>query len=148
MAGARYGIPGQDCEDVVHSAIVDFLLQSQRYPTADPGLLIVITRRRCIDYLRTEQARSKKLISLDVMPENDPRLVHGDAYAQGLLDGIALAMAWLKIAPRCQKLLRERFFRQVTLEDLADRLGEHAGAVKRYMSRCLERLRTMMVARV
>jgi RNA polymerase sigma factor (sigma-70 family) len=148
MVGARYGVPVQDCDDVVQTAVLDFLLQARKYSTIDPGLLVVITRRRCVDYLRSQEYQARKTVSLDVLPENDPRLVHGDAYAQGLLDGIALAMAWLKITPRCQQLLRERFFRQVGVDDLARRLGEHAGALKRYMSRCLARLRSMLAARV
>lgn len=148
MVGSRYGVPAQDCDDVVQTAVLDFLLQSRKYASIDPGLLVVITRRRCVDYLRSQEHQARKTVSLDVLPEHDPRLVHGDAYAQGLLDGIALAIAWLKITPRCQQLLRERFFRQVRVDDLATRLGERAGAVKRYMSRCLERLRSMLVARI
>jgi DNA-directed RNA polymerase specialized sigma24 family protein len=147
MIGARYGVPPQDCEDVVQSAVVDFLLQSQRYKAADPGLLVVIARRRCMDYWRSRQLHAARFISLELIPENDPRVVRGDEYAQGLLDGIGLALSWLKITPRCRQLLSERFFRHTAACDLAVSLGETPGAVKRFMSRCLEKLRILLGAR-
>ena len=147
MAGRRYGIPAQDCEDVVHSAVVDYLVQSGRYPTADPGLLVVIARRRCIDFWRSRQMTRAHFVALDSLPSEDPLLGRGDEYALGLMDGIGLALAWLKITPRCRQLLAERFFRRRTATELAAAAGDPPGAVKRFMSRCLERLRTVLDAR-
>lgn len=150
MVASRYGIPVEDCEDVVQSAVVDFLLQSRRYGKVNPGLLVVITRRRCADFWRSEEVRSRFIVSIETVPENDPRhpMCRGDEYAKGLLDGIALALAWTKITSRCQKLLSERFFRQAPVRDIAKAIGDTEGTVKRYMSRCLARLRTIIESRI
>jgi len=149
MVGSRYGIPEDDCEDVVQSAVVDFLLQSRRYGKVDPGLLVVIARRRCADFWRTQQLRARHMISIEAVPEGDSRhpMSRGDEYAKGLLDGIALALAWTRITSRCQKLLSERFFRQAAVRDIARAIGDNEGTVKRYMSRCLAKLRTIIEGR-
>ncbi len=146
MVTRRYQIPAQDCEDVVQDAIVDFLLQRKKYATLEPGLLVVIARRRCADYWRSKGTFSGQTDSLELIRENDPRLPtgQGDKYVDGLLDGIALAVAWPKITERCKDFLTRRFFGDEAVREIAKSVGDAPGTVKRYMSRCLAKLRAAM----
>jgi len=147
LTTVKYGIPAQDADDVVQSAILDFLLQARRYETSEPGLLVVIARRRCMDYWRNRKLQLSRMIPLERVPDDDRHVVQGDAYAEGLIDGITLAFGWVKITPRCQQLLSERFLRQTRSREIARAIGEKREAVKRHMSRCLEKLRLLMEAR-
>jgi DNA-directed RNA polymerase specialized sigma24 family protein len=141
----RYRIPAQDGEDVLQDAIVDFLVQARRCERAQPGLLVVIARRRCADYWRRCYA-DPHVLPLDAVAGEDPRhpVVRGDEYADGLADGIALAHAWPVITARCRQYLARRFWKLERARDIANSTGDRPETVKRFMSRCLAKLRTLM----
>ena len=146
MAIRRYHVPSQECEDILQDAVVDFLLQRRKYQDLQPGLLVVITRRRCADYWRSRGTQAGQTDSLDLLRENDPRLPlpQGDEYVDGLLDGIALAMAWPKMTERCKDFLFRRFFGNEEIREIAKSAGDREGTVRRYLSRCLAKLRAVM----
>ena len=142
----HYGIPAQETDDVIHEAILDFLVQAQRLETVKPGLLVVIARRRCIDYWRRRENHPGRHVSLDQLSEDDSRhpVAAGNEYVDGLKDGIALASAWHEISARCREYLARRFWKHEATRQIAASAGDRPESVKRFMSRCLAKLRVLM----
>jgi DNA-directed RNA polymerase specialized sigma24 family protein len=141
---ARFGfrVPPQDVEDVLQQASIDFLLHSRRGARATSGLMIVITRRRCLDYWRGHYRSGIKEVALDELREGDAAYpVECAPAAQQTLDGWRLARTWSSLPATCRELLARRFWKQEKTADLARMQGRRPDSVKRFISRCLGRLR-------
>jgi RNA polymerase sigma factor (sigma-70 family) len=142
----HYGIPAQETDDIVHEAVLDFLIQARRVERVQPGLLVVIARRRSVDYWRRRESRPGRQVSLDQISEADSRqpVAEGDDPADGLQDAVALAGAWHEISARCRQYLARRFWKREPTNQIAASSGDRPESVKRFMSRCLAKLRLLM----
>ncbi len=142
---AEYGfrIPRQDVDDVLQQAAVDFLMHARRGAQASAGLMIVITRRRCLDFWRSQYRARQRDVTLDQVREEDPAYLVECDYSsdQATLDGVRLAQTWPSLSENCRAVLARRFWQNQRTADVADRLGYKPGTLKRMISRCLGRLR-------
>ncbi len=132
-----FGIPAQDAEDVLQEALLQYFVEQNRRASVTEGLLVVITRRRCQDYWRSRRMGGDPL-SLD---ESELALGDDGVLARRLYAGACIAQAWPCISPSCRRVLARRFWRQARTDDLAQLWGYKPGTLKRFISRCLERLR-------
>ena len=141
---ARFGfrIPVQDVEDVLQQAAVDFLLQARRGGRASAGLMVVIVRRRCLDYWRRRYRGGAKEVSLDELHEADvayPIECAPDAEAASA--GVRLLQTWPSLSESCRQVLASRFWKNRRTADLAQTMGYKPDSLKRMISRCLGKLR-------
>lgn len=142
IAAFGYGIPSQDVADLLQDAFVQFLLERRRRPAVTDGLLVVIVRRRCQDYWRSRWVRGH------VLPmEVADRVGDGGLLARQLYAGACVAQAWPCISPTCRRILAYRFWRELSTREIAGLLGYRAGSLKRFISRCLARLRAHLQGR-
>jgi DNA-directed RNA polymerase specialized sigma24 family protein len=141
---ARFGfrIPSQDVDDVLQQAAVDFLVQSRRGGRASGGLMVVITRRRCLDYWRSRYRTGVQEVALDELREGDSSYpVECAPEAETVVAGLHLAQRWPSLSANCRQVLASRFWKHQKTADLAATLGYKQDSLKRMISRCLGRLR-------
>lgn len=131
-----FRVPSQDVEDLLQDACVQFLLERRRRPVVTDGLLVVIVRRRCQDYWRSRSAHGEAIPLEEADLDGD-----GGRMARQLYAGARVAQAWPCISPTCRHVLAYRFWQEVPTQELADILGYRPGSLKRFISRCLARLR-------
>ena len=143
IAEHAYKIPAQDVDDVLQQAAIDFLLHARRGARATTGLMIVITRRRCLDFWRTSYRTRKKEIALDELREDEsPCIAECEMpEAEAAADGMRLARTWPSLSDNCRHVLARRFWQNQRTADLAERMGYKRETLKRMISRCLGRLR-------
>lgn len=142
IAEFGYRIPDQEIDDVLQQAAVDFLSHARRGARASAGLMIVITRRRCLDYWRMRY-RGQRDVNIDELHEDHPAYFACDASAadEAARDGVRLARTWPLLSENCRDVLARRFWRNQKTADVAERLGYKAETLKRMISRCIGRLR-------
>lgn len=142
LAERAFRIPAQDVDDVLQQAAVDFLLHARRGARASAGLMIVITRRRCLDFWRTRYSR-KREVALDELRDDEPACPDESDFpdAGSLAEGARLARTWPSLSDNCRHVLARRFWQNQRTADLADRMGYKRDTLKRMISRCLGRLR-------
>ncbi|MGH9443385.1 MAG: RNA polymerase sigma factor [Thermoanaerobaculia bacterium] len=143
----RHGfrIPAQDVDDVLQQACVDFLVQSRRGARAAGGLMVVITRRRCLDYWRSRYRPGAKEVAIDELHEEDRAYpVECAPEPESVAAGMKLARTWPSLSEGCRQVLASRFWRDRRTADLAATMGYKADSVKRMISRCLGKLRRSM----
>ena len=141
---AQFGfrIPAQDVDDVLQQAAVDFLLQSRRGARATGGLMVVIARRRCLDYWRHRYRSGVKEVGLDELREGDCAYpVECAPGAEPVAAGLKLARSWPSLSANCREVLASRFWRNRRTSELAETMGYKPDSLKRMISRCLGRLR-------
>jgi DNA-directed RNA polymerase specialized sigma24 family protein len=141
---AQFGfrIPAQDVDDVLQQASVDFLVQSRRGGRASGGLMVVIVRRRCLDYWRSRYRSGVKEVALDELREEDCAYpVECAPEAGPVAAGLRLAQTWPSLSENCRQVLASRFWRNRRTSDLAETMGYKPDSLKRMISRCLGRLR-------
>lgn len=141
---AQFGfrIPPQDVDDVLQQAAVDFLLQSRRGARTSGGLMIVIARRRCLDYWRNRYRSGVKEVGLDELREGDCAYPVECAPGAGpVATGLKLARSWPSLSANCREVLASRFWKNRRTSELAETMGYKPDSLKRMISRCLGRLR-------
>jgi RNA polymerase sigma factor (sigma-70 family) len=133
IAANGFRIPASDREDVVQEALLDFC-QFRRDRPATAGLLVRILQRRCQDYWRkTRRSQEVSLEDLPEIPAHEPD--------EEMFDGLKLVVAWRLISSDCRRILANRFWKRERTRAVAARSGKSYEAVKRFVSRCLARLR-------
>jgi RNA polymerase sigma factor (sigma-70 family) len=142
IAERAYKVPAQDVEDVLQQAAVDFLVYARRGAPATAGLMIVITRRRCLDFWRSRY-RARKEVAIDELRDDEsPCIEECDLLeADAAADGAKLARTWPSLSDNCRHVLARRFWQNQRTADLAERMGYKRETLKRMISRCLGRLR-------
>jgi len=145
LAEHAFKIPAQEVDDVLQEAAVDFLLHARRGARATAGLMIVITRRRCLDFWRSRYRRRKD-VALDDLRGDEPACpAECDLPDEvAVVDGARLARTWPSLSDNCRHVLARRFWQNQRTADLADRMGYKRETLKRMISRCLGRLRRSM----
>jgi DNA-directed RNA polymerase specialized sigma24 family protein len=141
---AQFGfrIPPQDVDDVLQQASMDFLIQSRRGARASGGLMIVIVRRRCLDYWRRRYRGGVKEVALDELREGDCAYPVECAIEAGpAAAGVRLARTWPSLSENCRQVLASRFWKNRRTSDLAETMGYKPDSLKRMISRCLGKLR-------
>jgi len=145
IATFGYRVPEQEIDDILQQAAIDFLLHARRGARASAGLMVVITRRRCLDFWRTRYRSGKRQVGLDEVREDHPAyLVCEVDPAEACVDGARLARTWPSLSENCRDVLARRFWRNQKTADVAERLGYKPQTLKRMISRCLGRLRKTM----
>jgi DNA-directed RNA polymerase specialized sigma24 family protein len=147
---AQFGfrIPAQDVDDVLQQASIDFVVQSRRGARATGGLLVVITRRRCLDYWRNRYRSGVREVGLDELREGDAGYPMECApTAEQTIDGWCLARTWTSLSASCREVLARRFWKKEKTAELAALRGRRPDTVKRLISRCLGRLRRSLEVR-
>src|SRR5689334_23351628 len=106
IAEFGYRIPDQEIDDVLQQAAVDFLAHARRGARASAGLMIVITRRRCLDFWRTRY-RGKRNVNIDEVHEEHPAYFVCEAAIEPeeCLDGVRLARTWPLLSENCRDVL-------------------------------------------
>lgn len=137
-----FHIPPQDADDVLQEALLHFIRERRHRAVVTDGLLVIITRRRCLDYWRDRNAWRAQASPRDVETLDDE-----GAMARRLYYGACIAQAWPGISPGCRQILTNRFSRPNSTEDLAEQLGRNPDTVRRFISRCLKRLRARLKER-
>jgi RNA polymerase sigma factor (sigma-70 family) len=145
IATFGYRIPEQEIDDILQQAAIDFLLHARRGARASAGLMVVITRRRCLDFWRMRYRSRSRHVGIDEVHEDHPAYLVCDADpAEACLDGARLARTWPSLSENCRDVLARRFWRNQKTADVAERLGYKPQTLKRMISRCLGRLRKNM----
>ena len=104
--------------------------------------MVVITRRRCLDYWRSRYRTGVKEVPLDELREDDGAYpVECAPGAETVVTGFRLAQTWPSLSENCRHVLAFRFWKQQRTADLAASLGYKPDSLKRMISRCLGRLR-------
>lgn len=132
IAANGFRIPCADREDVIQDALLDFVRYRQGHAVS-AGLLIRIVQRRCQDYWRS--AARRREVSLDKLEEIAAPV------SDDLCESLRLVVAWRLLSTDCRRYLARRFWRNERTRDLAATTGKSYSAVRRFMSRCLARLR-------
>jgi DNA-directed RNA polymerase specialized sigma24 family protein len=132
IAANGFRIPCSDREDVIQDALLDFV-RYRRGHAASAGLLIRIVQRRCQDYWRA--AARRRDVSLETLKE----IVAPASNDSG--ESLRLIVAWRLLSPDCRRYLARRFWHKERTRDLAAKAGKSYSALRRFMSRCLARLR-------
>ncbi len=147
IAERAYKVPAQDVDDVLQQAAVDFLVHARRGAPATTGLMIVITRRRCLDFWRSHY-RSRREIGIDELRDDESPCVEECDLpsAETAVDGARLARTWPSLSDNCRHVLARRFWQNQRTADLAERMGYKRETLKRMISRCLGRLRRSLGA--
>ncbi|HET9796136.1 MAG TPA: sigma-70 family RNA polymerase sigma factor [Thermoanaerobaculia bacterium] len=142
IAERAFKIPAQDVDDVLQQAAVDFLVHARRGALATAGLMIVITRRRCLDFWRSRY-RSRREVAIDELRDDESPCVEDRDLpgAEAAADGARLARTWPSLSDNCRHVLARRFWQNQRTADLAERMGYKRETLKRMISRCLGRLR-------
>jgi RNA polymerase sigma factor (sigma-70 family) len=145
IASFGYRIPDQEIDDILQQAAIDFLVHARRGARASAGLMVVITRRRCLDFWRSRYRSGSRHVSLDDVHEAHPAYLvcEVDSAEEGL-DGARLARTWPSLSENCRDVLARRFWGNQKTADVAERLGYKPQTLKRMISRCLGRLRKNM----
>ncbi len=141
---AQFGfrIPAQDVDDVLQQASIDFLVQSRRGARVSGGLMVVIVRRRCLDYWRSRYRSRVKEVPLDELHEEDCAYpVECAPEAEPTAAGLRIAQTWPSLSENCRQVLASRFWKNRKTSDLAETMGYKPDSLKRMISRCLGKLR-------
>jgi DNA-directed RNA polymerase specialized sigma24 family protein len=133
IAANGFRIPCSDREDVIQEALLDFV-RYRRGHAASAGLLIRIVQRRCQDYWRA--AARRREVSLETLEK-----IAAPASSDNPCESLRLIVAWRLLSPECRRYLARRFWRNERTRDLAAKAGKSYSALRRFMSRCLARLR-------
>jgi RNA polymerase sigma factor (sigma-70 family) len=143
IARFGYGVPEQDVEDLIQESLLQFLIESGRRPQVGSGLLVVIARRRCLEYWRERFKNFRHEAEFSTLTEAEigQHIVEGDRYTEGVSDGLRLARIWPSLSAQCRKALARRFWNNEKTADIAVGWGYEPDTVKRIISRCLSRLR-------
>jgi len=122
---------------------VSFFTQARRQPAVGIGLLVVIMRRRCLDFWRRRYRRTRRETPWDDLTEKEAsrHTEEGDRYCEGLEDGLRIASIWNHLSERCRHALARRFWMHETAAEAAVRVGQKPESYKRMVSRCLGALR-------
>jgi len=142
IAERSFKIPAQEVDDVLQQAAVDFLVHARRGAPATSGLMIVITRRRCLDFWRSRYRSRREVAIEELRDDESPCIAEIDLPgAQAAADGARLARTWPSLSDNCRHVLARRFWQNQRTADLAERMGYKRETLKRMISRCLGRLR-------
>jgi len=87
------------------------------------------------------QIRNRKLLAEVPLPPSAPP----GAIADGAAMGAALKQALARISPKCRQLLRSHYWEGRTLNETAERMSTGKGSISTLVSRCLSRLRRILV---
>jgi RNA polymerase sigma factor (sigma-70 family) len=138
LAQTRYGIPGDEAEDVLQDTTVQ-LLRQQRSIRKPRAYLCAVFRMRCRIYL------SSRPVNLGVLPNSGDSL---DTLAGGLEDDqnqrIALHQALAHISSACRRLLAARYMEGQSLREAAQRMTLAYSGINKTLARCLKRLRACL----
>jgi RNA polymerase sigma-70 factor (ECF subfamily) len=134
----------QTTEDVVQETMVRAWQNLDTLPSDDHGSrrwLFTVARRLFIDEVRKRQARPAEVASLD----NDLAGT-GDGTASAALANHALREAVANLTEAHREVLREVFFEDRTIPDVAVRLGVPVGTVRSRIHYALRSLREAVLA--
>lgn len=134
----------QTTEDVVQETMVRAWRNLDTFPSDENGSrrwLFTVARRLLIDEVRKRQARPAEVASL----ENDLAGT-GDGTASAALANHALREAVANLSEAHRDVLREVFFENRTIPDVAVRLGVPVGTVRSRIHYALRSLREAVLA--
>jgi RNA polymerase sigma-70 factor (ECF subfamily) len=138
-----------EAEELVQDVFVQAWRQAATY-REDRGTpaawLLMITRSRGIDKLRSRRKRVETLQLMDAV-ERMPDLAAGDSGPSRAETKVTLGGALLELPPAQREVLELAYFEGLTQSEIAARLGEPLGTVKTRMRGGLERLRGLLAAR-
>lgn len=141
----RMGLAASDAEDCAQYSWIALYRHRRliRDPSRLPAWLIMTTKRRALRMLSRDNRRADHSMELDAdrsVPPPDDELLRLE-----LLDALQHAME--RLDGRCRTLIGALFLapENMSYADLARTLGISTNAVGRMRSRCLERLRRILI---
>ncbi len=132
----RFRIPTEDAEDVLQDVLVDFV-QKRRFIEDPAAWLVIVTRRRCLDYSRQRRRRFVESFDAALL-----ELVAGGVSApqehETLMAQLTEAIDTLR--PKCRDLLRMRYIEGRTESEIAALKGYKANSISKICGRCVTAL--------
>lgn len=131
----KYRATSEEAYDMCMDAMINFrklILQDKVYYG---NLKHLLNRIASQNYLKLK-AKTQKIVSENQMPEKE---VENIGLHKDELD--ILNKAWDKMGDECRYILKQYYYNNVKLYDIADILDKSAVAVRKHKERCLNALR-------
>jgi RNA polymerase sigma factor (sigma-70 family) len=132
-----FRLPEHDAEDVFQDVFAKVYEHIGRLRDDDAirPWIGQLTRRTCIDRFRSG---SREVVAEDVEPEGV------DETIETLDEALAVHDAMAELPENCREILDRFFARDESYRTIGDALGLPAGTIASRISRCLEKLKTVM----
>jgi RNA polymerase sigma factor (sigma-70 family) len=141
ICGRGFHLPQQDAEDVFQEVFARAYerLAELRSDEAVRPWLAQLTRRLCIDRLR--------LIARDTPSDAEPNEREVDDVLAQLDEAMAVRAALDQVGDPCREILDRFFCRDESYRTISELLEIPAGTIASRISRCLEKVRTVLDGR-
>ncbi|HXO19956.1 MAG TPA: sigma-70 family RNA polymerase sigma factor [Thermoanaerobaculia bacterium] len=139
---ARYRIPVDDAQDLLHEALLALLSQRDRIRDPESWLLGTL-KRHCAMYWRRQQRRLYSAVDTAILEWLSAPLDPPQERAELLRD---LDNLIGRLPPRCRSLLRLRFRLGYEPLEAAQKLGYRASSIGKVTTRCLAALSRELLA--
>lgn len=129
----RYGIPSQDAEDLLQTALIATLRNWSML--ADPeGWIIRTVINQCLMYHRSRRRRPEESLddTVDLLPVPSPE--------ERIADRQEIERRLAKLPLQCQRLFRLRFIYGFNAKEVAELMGRKVSSVYNTTHRCTKML--------
>lgn len=133
---SRYGVPAQDAEDLIQTAVISTLRNWERL--AEPeGWLIRTLVNQCLMYWRRRRRHPEAQIDAETAVEFLPQVPSPEDVLVGRRD---IERQIAKLPSSCQRLLRLRFHFGFSAAEVAQLMGREVSSVYSSTHRCMKML--------
>ena len=132
----RFRVPPEDAEDLLQDVLVDFV-QKRRFIEDPEGWLVIVTRRRCLDYSRQRRRRFVEGFDAALL-----ELVAGGVSAPQEHETLIRQLEEIidTLQPKCRDLLRMRYIEGRTESEIAELKGYKTSSISKLCGRCVTAL--------
>ncbi len=134
-ARSRFGISGQDAEDLLQETAVE-LLRQRNYVRSPEAFVFTVFRARCGRFISTQKAR-RTVIRMEEPGDDAPDPMGADQFDRK----VALRQALVHISSACRRFLSAYYVEGEDLAEVAKRLSLAYSSASTTLSRCLKKLR-------
>lgn len=134
-ARSRFGICGNDAEDLLQETALE-LLRQRSYVRSPEAFVFTVFRARCSRFIGAQKAR-RAVIRVDEPGGDAPDPLGSDHFDRK----VALHQALAQISSACRRFLSAYYVEGENLTEVARRLSLAYSSASTTLSRCLKKLR-------
>ena len=131
----RFGICGNDAEDLIQETALE-LLRQRNYVRSPEAFVFTVFRARCSRFISAQKIR-RRVLQVDAPVDDAPDPIGADQFDRKL----ALRQALAHVSSACRRFLSAYYVEGEDLAEVAKRLSLAYSSASTTLSRCLKKLR-------